>query len=88
LRRRAQLKSSFTCSPMSLLLDFPAAHASDPKSEVSRTRLAAPPGEPHSKYNTANKGQLYRKNDAPGSSLSQGTGIEGMFCGRSFDCLE
>src|SRR5580704_11694272 len=27
LRRRAQLKSSFTCSPMSLLLDFPAAHA-------------------------------------------------------------
>src|SRR5580704_12729529 len=88
LRRRAQLKSSFTCSPMSLLLNFPAAHASDPKPEVSRTRLEGPPDEPLRKYNTANTGQLSRKIDAPGSSLSQGTGIEGMFFGRSFDCLQ
>src|SRR5579863_9142815 len=87
-RRRAQLKSSFTCSPISLLLDFPAAYVSHPKSEVLRTRLDGPPSKTRSKYNTANKGQLYRKIDAPGSSLSRGTGIRGMFCGRSFDSLK
>jgi len=64
---------------MSLLLDFPAAHACDPKSEVSQVRSNGPPGEPHNKYNTADEGQLSRKMDAPGSSLSQWTGIEGMF---------
>src|SRR5580693_263087 len=77
LRRRAQLKSSFTCSPMSLLLDFPAAPVCEPKSEGSRTRSDGPPGEPQSKYNTAHKGRLPRKIHAPRSSLSQGTGIEG-----------
>src|SRR5580704_18902145 len=68
LRRRAQLKSSFTCSPMSLLLILSAGitrHANQQYPPASR-RFP-------NKYNTADDGQLLGNIDALGSSLSQST---------------
>src|SRR5258708_20863837 len=54
---------------------------------VSRMRSNEPLSEPHHKYNTADERQLSRKIDAPGSSLSQRTVVQGMCCGRLPHCL-
>src|SRR5580704_13622641 len=82
LRRRAQLKSSFTCSPMSLLLDFGRTCL---RSQVRVSeRLAKPRVSITPQVRDSCTGKLMRRV----RHCPEGRGSEVMFCGRSIDSLE